>query len=100
MRFDKEVFFQTVIPGEYDAATGDYYDGSVSEIKRYACVTCTEIKTLNLIYGHIKQGTFTVRLQRPYKEPFDRMRIDSKLYNVDYESPLRNKTVFVVSEVQ
>lgn len=100
MRFDTPIYFQTVHAGAFDPSTGDYLEETVTEVKKYASVTCTEIKMLGIVYGTIQQGALTVRLQRPYKEPFDRIKIDSKLYKVDYEHPLKNKTVFVVSEVQ
>lgn len=100
MRFDTPIYFQTVRAGDYDETTGDYAEETVTEVKKYASVNCAEVKTLGLLFGTIKQGSLTVRLQRPYKEPFDRIKIDSKLYKVDYEKPLGNKTVFIVSEVQ
>lgn len=100
MRCDTEVFFQSIVPGGYDEATGDYGDDIVSEEKRYASVTDTGTETMNLVYGSIKQGSKTVRLQTHYKKPFDRIRIGNALYRVDFERKLRTKHVFVVSEVQ
>lgn len=100
MRCDTEVFFQSIVPGEYDEATGDYRDDTVSEEKRHAGVTDTGTETMNLVYGSIKQGSKTVRLQTHYKKPFDRIRIGDTLYKVDFERKLRTKHVFVVSEVQ
>nr|DAE07512.1 MAG TPA: hypothetical protein [Siphoviridae sp. ct0zh2]DAZ22451.1 MAG TPA: hypothetical protein [Caudoviricetes sp.] len=55
---------------------------------------------MNLVYGSIKQGSKTVRLQTQYRKPFDRIRIGEILYRVDFERKLRTKHVFVVSEVQ
>lgn len=99
MRFDTPVFFQT-IKSEFDASTGDYTDTVVSEVKRYASVTDTGIETLNLIYGEIKQGVKTVRLQNYYDKPFDRVRIGKKVYRVDRARPLRLKYTLILSEVQ
>ena len=100
MRCDTEVFFQSIVPGEYDEATGDYRDDTVSEEKRHASVTDTGTETMNLVYGSIKQGSKTVRLQTHCKKAFDRIRIGNSLYRVDFERKLRTKHVFVVSEVQ
>lgn len=100
MRGDTEVFFQSITPGEYDKATGDYKEDTVREEKRHASVTDTGTETMNLVYGSIKQGSKTVRLQTHYKKPFDRIRIGNALYRVDFERKLRTKHVFVVSEVQ
>lgn len=100
MRFDTQVYFQAVTKGEYNAKTGDYATSEVKECEKWADVTFTDVKMLPLIYGGVREGSLTVRLQRPYTEPFSRIRIGEKLYKVDSEIPLRNKSVFIVSEVQ
>ena len=99
MRFDTPVFFQK-LASEYDPRSGDYIEVVASEEKRYASVTETGIETLNIIYGEIKQGVKTVRLQNYYDKPFDRVRIGNKAYRVDRARPLRLKYTLVVSEVQ
>ena len=100
MRYDEPIFFQEVQRGQYNAATGDYEDGAILETMRRASVTDSGAETMNLIYGTIKQGSKTIRLQRPYREIFDRIRIGSKIYRVDFARQLESKHVFVVSEVQ
>lgn len=100
MRVDTAVYFQTVTPGAYDENTGNHAKPTVEEVKMYASVTDSGIETLNLVYGEIRQGTKVVRLNVQYNEPFDRIRIGRKVYRVDMTRPLRNKHVFVVSEVQ
>lgn len=100
MRYDTAVYFETVTEGEYNEETGDYAEDKVTEVEKYASVNYTGIETLKIVFGDIRQGNVTIKLPRPYKKPFDRIRIGGKLYSVDYENPLRNKTVFVASEVQ
>lgn len=100
MRYDKPIYFQSVTAGEYDASTGNYGEDKVDETPRYASVTDTGVETLNLIYGELKQGSYTVRLQTHFTGAFDYIRIGSKRYRVDFERKLRTKHVFVVSEVQ
>ena len=95
MRYDKPIYFQSIQQGEYNAATGNYGDDSITEEKRYADVTDTGTETLKLVYGSIKQGSLTIRLQRPYMEAFDKIRVGEKTYSVDFE---RRKKYFVVSE--
>lgn len=99
MRFDTPIYFQT-IKAKYDASTGDYGEDVITEEMRYASVTSSGAETLNLIYGTLKQGCYTVRLQNHYEQPFDRIRIGEKVYRVDMARPLRHKYTFVVSEVQ
>ena len=97
MRYSTPVYFQR-IKSEYDATTGNSGISILSEVKRYAAVTDTGTETLQLLYGDIKQGALTIRLQRPYDAAFDRIRIGEKFYRVD-RSRLK-KRVFIVSEVQ
>lgn len=100
MRFDTPIFFQNITPGEYDQSSGNYGVGETTETMRYASVTSTGVTTLNNIYGELKQGSYTVRIQGHYDDTFNRIRIGSKLYRVDFSRKLRTKHVFVVSEVQ
>lgn len=100
MRFDTPIYFQTIKPGKYDTSTGDCGEDIVTEEMRYASVTETGIETLNLIYGEIKQGVKTIRLQNHYSKPFDRIRIGEKVYRVDRARPLRLKYTLICSEVQ
>lgn len=98
MRYNTPVYFQTVTEkGAYNADTGDYAPDTVAEEKIYADVTGTGTEALRLIYGDLKQGCKIVRLHRPYKKPFDSIRIGEKTYRVDLSR--RNKA-FYVSEVQ
>jgi hypothetical protein len=100
MRTDTAVYFQTTTPGAYDATTGNYGKPTVEEVKKYASVTDSGVETLNLVYGEIRQGSKVVRLNGQYNASFDHIRIGRKVYRVDMARPLRNKHVFVVSEVQ
>lgn len=102
MRYNTPIYFVRKQKGAYNAATGDYSPATDVEVKRYASVTDTGTDTLNLVYGGPKQGSLTIRLQRPHAEPFDQIRIgdgeQAKHYSVD-RSRL-HKRVFIVSEVQ
>ena len=99
MRFDTPVYFQTV-KSEYDASTGNYGISTITETMRYASVTDTGAETLQLVYGQLKQGSKTIRLQRHYNLPFDRIRIGDSCYKADRVRTLRTMQTLVVSEVQ
>lgn len=96
MRYDTPVYFQT-IKSEYDSETGNTGISVLTEERRNASVTDSGTDTLTLVYGGIKQGSKTIRLQRPYEKPFDRIRIGEKLYHADFT---RNNRNFVVSGVK
>ncbi len=100
MRYDTPVYFQKVVPGKYDASTGNYEKSTVIEEIRYADVTDAGTGTLNFVYGEVRQGVRVVRLQKQYREKFSRIRIGERTYRVDFSRDLRVKQVFLVSEVQ
>ncbi len=100
MRYDTPVYFQRITPGEYDPKTGNYADNIVEETQRYASIMDTGAVMLKLVYDGPKQGSLTIQIQNHYTEPFDRIRVDNKLYAVDFSRKLRVKHTFVVSEVQ
>lgn len=100
MRYDTPIYFQTIKKGEYDPDTGNYAEDTVTEDKVFASVTDSRAETLNLVYGELKQGCYTVRLQNIYKKPFAYIRIGEKRYRVDFSRKLKLKHIFVISEVQ
>lgn len=100
MRCDTPVYFQKVIPGEYDPGTGNYREDIVKEDLRYASVTNTGTNMLTQVYGSIRQNSLTIRLQNHYRQPFEWIRVGNKRYRVDFSRELRIKHIFVVSEVQ
>ena len=97
MRYDTPIYFQQ-LKREFDTATGNTGISMVLEVKRYACVTDTGTQTLQLLYGDIRQGALTIRLQRPYEGEFDRILIGGKFYRVDQTR--LGKRVLLVSEEQ
>lgn len=99
MRYDTQVYFQRAVPGEYDETTGDYNEDSVEETMKLASVVNTDVETIRLLYGTIKQDVWTISLQRCYTASYDRIRIGDKLYHVDRDTKLRTKQVLIVSGV-
>jgi hypothetical protein len=100
MRFDTPVYFRTLTQGELDPETGNYLDSDSVEVERYASVTTSGAKTLQLVYGQLKQGSKVIRLQNHYNDKFDNIRIGDKEYGVDFSRRLPVRHVFVVSELQ
>lgn len=100
MRFDRPVFFVKDGASELDPETGDYKDSDPVRTERIASVTDTTEQTMTLVYGKIRQGSLTVRIQNHYSDAFDRIEIAGKPYAVDYTRRLRHMQTFVVSEVQ
>ena len=102
MRFDTPIYFVRNAEMVYDTTTGDYVTGATgaNEDMRFADITDTGVNALQLVYGELRQGSKTIRIQDSYTQPFDQIRIGTKLYKVDFTRTLRSKQTFIVSEVQ
>lgn len=99
MRYDTPIHFLVRDPGKYNASTGNYDEGVFRKTMMYASVYNSSVETLSLVYGEIRQGSYTIQLQNHYTELFDHIQIADKRYKVDHSQTLRSKQTFVVSEV-
>ncbi len=100
MRYDTPIYFVKVTRGDYNADTGDYETDTPVETKQYASVYGTHANTMQIVYGHIQQGSLTIHLQNHYKDVFDYIRIGDKKYRVDYHQSMRIKDGYIVTEMQ
>lgn len=111
MRCDTQIYFitdgeRTLITDHNDPDYGGYAKTTPVEAGMLADVTDTKTETQQLVYGRLREGSVTVRLNRHYLDPFDHIRIvdrntgDSKLYDVDASRHLRHRSVFVCHEVK
>lgn len=98
MRYDKEIYFVQKGEEKYDYNTGDYIETKPIKFKRYARVTDVGAEKMQLIYGELKKGAKTVRIQNHYLGPFDYIEIDEKKYSVQLERRMRNDRSFEVVE--
>lgn len=100
MRYDTPIYFQKITQGEYDLNTGDYGEDTIQETCVMASVMDTRTETMQVVYGSIKQGSKTIHIQNYYNKSYDSIRIDNRIYQVDYSRTLRNKHSFIVHEAQ
>ena len=98
MRYDTPVIFQQV--EEQYQANGDYAEVIKEQHTEYVSLVDTDIQTMHLIYGGIRQGSVTMHLQNYVGYPFNRVVIGSKPYVVDQVINLRVKQAYVLSEWQ
>ena len=98
MRYSVPIYFVKETEPVYDYETGDYVDGEPIKEKVWANVSDTGTERMQLIYGALKQGAITVRIQGKYDEAFDYVEVDGKKYNVDAFRTFRNNQAFNLSE--
>ena len=98
MRYDKQIFFVKEGEDEYNYSTGDYVTTEPIKHEAWANVSDTGTERMRLIYGALKQGAITVRIQGKYEEAFDYIEVGDKKYNVDAFRTFRNDQAFNLSE--
>ena len=109
MRCDTQIYFvtdgaQELVTDPNSEAYGSYVTGKPKEVDRMADVTDTQTSTQQLVYGKLREGSVTVRLNGHHLEPFDHIRIIdrntgvSKLFDVDAFRHLRQRSVFICHE--
>ena len=96
MRYDTRAAFQ-LVEDTYDSK-GDYSESVVEEHIEYVSVVNTDIQTMHLVYGEIRQGSITVHLQNYVGYTFNRVVIGEKNYTVDQAIGLRVKKAYILSE--
>lgn len=99
MRYDKKVLFQ-LVESVYNTSTGDYEEQVTSEHTEYASMVDTDIQTMQILYGGIKQGSITMHLQNKVPYTFNRIVYDGKPYMVDQVINQRVKQAYVLSQWQ
>lgn len=98
MRYSTPIYFVKEGEDEYDYSTGDYVTTEPIKEAVWANVSDTGTERMQLIYGALKQGAITVRIQGKYEEAFDYIEVDGKEYNVDAFRTFRNDQAFNLSE--
>ena len=96
MRYDTKAAFQ-LVEDAYDSK-GDYTESVTEEHIEYVSVVNTDIQTMHLVYGEIRQGSITVTLQNYVGYTFNRIVINEKNYTVDQAIDLRVKKAYILSE--
>lgn len=99
MRYDKKIYFVKEGEDEYDYATGNYVTTEPIKHEAWANVSDMGTQRQTLIFGGLKQGALTVRIQGKYEKPFDYIEHDGKTHKVENTRTFRNDQVFEVSEI-
>ena len=98
MRYSVPIYFVKETEPVYDYETGDYITTEPIKYEAWANVSDTGTERMQLIYGALKQGAITVRIQGKYDEAFDYIQVDGKKYKVDAFRTFRNDQAFNLSE--
>lgn len=99
MRYDQTIYFCKENGSVYNAATGDYSEGTTVKTARAGAVTNVSETMQNLVYGKMKDKAIAVQIRQHYSEPFDYIEFNGQKYGVDFSRKLRRKHTFVASEV-
>ena len=98
MRYSTPVYFVKQGEDVYDYDTGNYAPGQLIRDEVWANVSDMGTQRQTLIFGAIKQGALTVRIQNKVDQPFDYIEIDGQPYNVVSTRTFRHDQAFEMSE--
>ena len=98
MRYDKRIYFVKEGEDEYDYATGDYVATEPIKHEVWANVSDIGTQRQTLIFGALKQGALTIRIQGNYKDSCDYIEYNGKKYNISTVRTFRHDQAFEVSE--
>lgn len=96
MRFDKYCQFITEGTDTYNAETGNYNSAEPSVTEAWGDLTNSGERTSKIVYGDVKQGGAVLR--SPVHSEANKVRIDGKMYHIDFRRKLRRVTVYLVRE--
>ena len=98
MRYDQRIYFVKEGEDEYDYSTGNYVTTEPIKDEAWANVSDMGTQRQTLIFGALKQGALTVRIQNRYEQPFDYIEVGGQAYNVASTRTFRHDQTFEVSE--
>lgn len=99
MRYDKTVYLIKNQGEVYNEDTGDYEEAAPIMFERQAHVSSAGVKTLNNLYGGVKEGAIVIRLKQNYHE-FDEILYKGKYYLPKLIRNLRNEVTIQAVEKQ
>ena len=98
MRYSTPIYFVKEGEDEYDYATGDYVATEPIKHEAWANVSDMGTQRQTLVFGALKQGALTIRIQNKYEQPFDYIEVGGQPYNVASTRTFRRDQAFEVSE--
>lgn len=98
MRYDTKALFQ-LVEDDYNSI-GDYDETVKEQHTEYCAIQETDIQTMHIVYGEIRQGSITISLQNYIGYAFNRIVINGVPYVVDQAYTLRTKKVYIASQWQ
>ena len=98
MRYSTPIYFVKEGEDEYDYSTGDYVTTEPIKHEAWANVSDMGTQRQTLVFGALKQGALTIRIQNKYEQPFDYIEVGGQPYNVASTRTFRHDQAFEVSE--
>lgn len=100
MRFDKRIHFVTESPGGYNPATGDYDEKTETTVTKACNLSPLGVTRTNELFGQIDTKITVARLQRPYSDKFDFIRLgtNSQPYDIKRQSDYRKGVFYLESD--
>lgn len=100
MRFDKRIHFITESPGGYNPVTGEYDEKTETVVTKPCNLSPLGITRTNEQFGQIDKKITVARLQHPYKDQFDFIRLgkSTQKYDIKRQSDYRKGVFYLESD--
>lgn len=99
MRFSHRITFVAETDGGYDPETGKHIEPTITEDTRPCNLSELGTERTNELFGQIDKRIIVARLQRPYNEPFDYIKIGEQRYNIKRQSEYRKGVFYLEGAV-
>lgn len=98
MRYDKKIYFVKQGEDIYDYDTGNHIPGETVKTEAWANVSDMGTQRQTLIFGALKQGALTMRIQGNYEDSRDYIEYNGKPYDISTVRTFWHDQTFEVSE--
>ncbi len=101
MRFDKRIHFVTESPGGYNPEKGEYDEKTETTITKPCNLSTLGVTRTNELFGQIDRKITVARLQHPYTDKFDFIRLGNspQKYDIKRQSDYRKGVFYLESDV-
>lgn len=94
MRYDKRIIFVRELEEGFNPSTGNHEEGELIKTTLPCNISSLGVDRSAQLFGEIDTSVIVVRVQRPFKNPFDYALIDEKEYRVKRHIPHDTESVF------
>lgn len=95
MNFSDRITFVKMSDSYYDTDLGEYVESGKVEVVKPCHLSTMGLERVTAIFGSVNRHITVARLQNPYEQPFDYVKVDNRPYQVERQSNYRKGVLFL-----